>query len=200
MSDYPGLDYSLGRSNYDPETGIHFGVISVNSVNLDLWSEAEADYSPPRCPKCGNEVKASDDPTLFDGIEIDDIVRRGGIQAAPDGTPDWFDHKDHTCVACKACYRSDEVYGDEAIGYSYDRDGYKLTDCLDNDIMVLASPYYTNAQFCSPCFPGAGNLDTPVEDGPKTFCLGHKWFEDDAAPYPVYRVSDNALIAPEVSV
>lgn len=192
MSDYVGLDYSLGRSNFDPETGIHFGVISVNSVDLDLWSEAESIYPDPTCPKCGATVKPSDDELALFPADYDD--EDDPLDA--DGTPQWFDGKDFTCVPCKTCYWSDDVTAEEPIGHSYEDDGYKLTDCLDNDIMVLASPYYTHAQFCSPCVPGAGNLDTPVEDGPKTFALGHDWFEDNAAPYPLYRVSDNARVLP----
>lgn len=199
-TNYPGLDYSLGRSNFDPVTKIHFGVISVNSVDMDMWSDAESVYGDPQCPNCGGKVKSSDDETLFQDMEIDDIVFREGIQAAPDGTPEWFDHKDYTCVPCEKCYWSDSVFGDEPIGYKYERDGYSLTGCLVNDIFVLASPYYTFAQFCSPCVPGAGNLDNPCESGPKTYALGHDWFEDNTAPYPLYRVSDNALIAPPMEV
>ena len=60
--------------------------------------------------------------------------------------------------------------------------------------MILKSDYYTHAQFCSPCVPGAGNLDSPCDSGEKAYCLGHDWFEDGIAPYPVYRVSDNARI------
>src|SRR5690606_21275898 len=42
----------------------------------------------------------------------------------------------------------------------YEKDGYKITGCLDFDLFVLNSPYFTFAQFCSPCVPGAGNLDS----------------------------------------
>lgn len=78
----------------------------------------------------------------------------------------------------------------EPTGYAYSGDGYELVDCLDSDIMVLASPFYTFARFCSPCVPGAGNLnDAGDEDhGVMTYCLGHDWFEDGKAPYPVYSV------------
>ncbi len=197
---YAGLDYSLGRSNYNPETGIHFGVISSHSIDYESpWNDADADYGDPTCPKCGNKVKASDDDTLFEDMEIDDIVFREGIQASPDGTPDWFTGKDFCCVPCQACYWSDSVYSDEPIGYSYEADGYTLTDCLQTDIMVLSSPYYTFAQYCSPCVPGAGNLDTPCDDGPKTYALGHEWFEGDKAPYRVYSVATGLEVLPEGS-
>jgi hypothetical protein len=85
----------------------------------------------------------------------------------------------------------------DPVGWSYEGEGYKLIDCLDTDIMVLESPFYTFAQFCSPCVPGAGNLDHAMPDGVKCYCLGHDWFEDGKAPYPVYRVSDNYIVNPE---
>lgn len=193
-TNYGGIDYSLGRSNVNTETGIHYGVIAANSVDMDMLSEAQAagaDYGKPTCPKCGCEVKRSDDDTLLADVEMDDIVFREGIQAAPDGTPDWFDHKDFTCVACEACYWSDEVYGEEVSDWSHEANGYQLTGCLDNDVFVLASPYYTFAQYCSPCVPGAGNLDSPCADGAKTYCLGPEWFNTkNPMPYSCYRVAD----------
>lgn len=73
----------------------------------------------------------------------------------------------------------------EAIGFEYNRDGYKIIDCLDTDMMILESPYYTYCQFCSPCVPGAGNLETPVTNGVKTYCLGLDWYDEySPCPYP----------------
>jgi hypothetical protein len=60
--------------------------------------------------------------------------------------------------------------------------------------MVLKSPYYTYANYCSPCVPGAGNLDDIVEGEVKTYCFGHDWFEEEKAPYPVYSVATGELI------
>ena len=94
-------------------------------------------------------------------------------------------------VACESCHiliDSQDCFGDEPQGWSFEGDGYKLTDCLDSDVFVLESPFYTFAQFCSPCVPGAGNLDNAMLGGVKTFCLGHDWFEEGVAPYPVYSV------------
>ena len=39
MSDYIGIDYSLGKANFDKDTGIHFGVISCNSVHPDVFAD-----------------------------------------------------------------------------------------------------------------------------------------------------------------
>ena len=177
---YAGIDYSLGQSNRDPKTGIHYGVISQHSVNYDCLDGVDYDYGEPHCPECGGDVVPSDDDSLPEDAE-------------------WNDGKDFACAECESCYWSDSVYPDEALGWSLDDGEYKLTDCLDSDIFVLASPYYTFAQYCSPCVPGAGNLDTPCEDGPKTFALGHDWFEGGKAPYILYRVSDDSEVLPEES-
>ena len=82
----------------------------------------------------------------------------------------------------------------DPIAYVYNGDGYVMETCLDSDVMVLKSDYYTFASFCSPCLPGAGNLDCPYLDGVKTFCLDGSWFEDEKAPYPVYKVSDGTEV------
>ena len=62
------------------------------------------------------------------------------------------------------------------------------------DIFITKSPYYTKAQFCSPCAPGACYLMNPCEGGEKAYCFGHDWFEDGKAPYPVYLVKDDSLV------
>jgi hypothetical protein len=79
--------------------------------------------------------------------------------------------------------------------FEYTSEGYQLRQgAEDGDIFVIESPYYTTACFCSPCAPGACHLMNYHPEGPKTYCLGHDFFEGDKAPYPVYRVSDNSLI------
>jgi hypothetical protein len=173
---YLGLDYGLGRTNIDVKTGIRYGVISEHSVGQAWYDSAEPDYGEPTCGKCGNAACASD--------------------AAPDdiSESDWFEGKDYYCEHCRRTFWSDDAFGDEPNGFSYDADGYRLTTCLNSDIMILESPYYTFAQFCSPCVPGAGNIDSPMPDGVKTYCLGHDWFESGKAPYPVYSVKTGEMV------
>lgn len=171
-----GIDYGMGRTNINVETGIRFGVISQHTV-LQAWCDsAVADYGEATCGKCGNAAIES--------------------SAAPDDidSAEWFSGKDYYCAHCEWCFWSDEAFGEEPIGFSFEEDGYKLTNCLDSDIMILESPFFTHARFCSPCVPGAGNLDCADENGVKTYCLGHDWFEDGKAPYPVYSVETGELV------
>ncbi|MCK5342880.1 MAG: hypothetical protein KAR20_05725, partial [Candidatus Heimdallarchaeota archaeon] len=93
-----------------------------------------------------------------------------------------------------------DIYPENPISFSYDSEGYKMEQSQnDTDIFVLESKYYTYAQFCSPCAPGAGYLMTPLKDkieANKTYCLGHEWFEGKA-PYKVYSVETGRRIFPE---
>lgn len=181
-SNYIGIDYGLGQSNIDHETGIRYGVISQNEV-LQAWAdESEADYGKPSCPKCGNEACAIDDDRVPDFEDADD-------------SEGWnLEGNDHACPRCKYVFDSDEAYGDEPNGFTFDGDGIVAQSGSDGDIFILKSPFYTRAQFCSPCAPGAVYLTNPVADGPRAYCFDHSWFDDGKAPYPVFRVSDDSEV------
>lgn len=179
---YAGIDdYGMGRTNVDHEAGTHFGVISQRAI-AQAWSDsAEPDYGKPACPKCGSEV-FGDGPS--EGFE----------QYEDSGCAEFI------CADCEITIDGSDCYGDETIGWNYDGDGYQMTDCLDSDVMILASPYFTFAPYCSPCVPGAGDLDSASEgefdesNGVKTYCVGHDWFPDGFAPYDVYSVQSGAIV------
>lgn len=169
-TDYAGIDYSGdGTTNRDPETGISYGMISQNSLSGDALSDI---YS------CGDDIgfenmrkQAQDE--LAAAIEA--AVENYGKLDAQEAADDLLDNIEwHEC--------------DESGPYRYECDGYVLQTTDDNELWVFKSPFYTHAQFCSPCVPGAGNLDTYCPNGPKTYCLGPDWFEDGKAPYPMYPV------------
>ena len=167
-TNYPGIDYSLGRgANQDPATGIRYGVISQHSI--PYWYEAsEAHYPGPFCPHCGEDLETDDPESL------------------------------ESCPHCKEEFEGvEEFYAEEASSFTYEGEGLAMESAFDNtEVFVLKSPYFTYAQYCSPCAPGAGNLNSPCPDGPKTFCPGHDWFEDEKAPYPVYSVETGKEVFP----
>ncbi|MFA5186682.1 MAG: hypothetical protein WC551_09420 [Patescibacteria group bacterium] len=191
-----GIDYSNGRNNVDHKTGIHYGVIPQNDV-LQAWADSsEADYGEPTCPKCGDIATPADHDTVPDLDEV----------------KDWEDNgRDYVCLECRYSFRSDEAYGDEPNGFIFKDKEYNAFCDSEGDIFILKSPYYTHAQFCSPCAPGACHLGNPVdENGPKAYCFSPDWFdywekedgepageycgEKTACPYSVYRVSDGACV------
>lgn len=178
MSDYIGIDYSMGQSNFDPENGIHFGVISMNSLCEFAWEDFEADYGPATCGHCGNEA------VDFDREKHGDWQNKRGCA-------------DYACEHYERVFDSQDAFGDDPCGHTLDDGEYQAFIDEYNDVMIIKSPYYTHAQFCSPCAPGAGHLAHPVEGGPKTYCFGHDWFDAKQAPYPVYNVSDGTLVKPD---
>jgi hypothetical protein len=94
----------------------------------------------------------------------------------------------------------------EPIGFRYSADGYEATQSADDsDIFILKSPFFTVAQFCSPCAPGACHLRNPIEvtddaapaDPNRCYCFGHDWFDEEEAPYPVYEVATGKRVYPD---
>lgn len=160
-----GIDCGGGQTNIDHATGIRFGVIPHHDV-LQAWADsAEGYYGEAQCPDCEGPVEDS------------------------------ADDKDYRCESCDKTFWGEEVYSEEALSWDLDNGEYKATQSGDDcDVFILRSPYYTRAQFCSPCAPGACYLLNPEEDGAKAYCFGHDWFETGKAPYPVYRVSDDTLV------
>jgi hypothetical protein len=169
-----GIDYGLGRTNIDTETGIRFGVIPQNAVGSAWFDSSEPDYGDPTCPKCGHEAKkAKGEYARYEHArhECDDYV----------------------CHRCKYVFGSESAYG-ECQGCVIDDGEYKARSDDRGDIWVFASPYYTRAQFCSPCAPGACYLTSECETGAKAYCLGHDWFDGGKAPYTVYSVETGEVV------
>lgn len=162
-----GIDYGLGRTNVDTDTGIRFGVINLNHV-VKAWADtAEPNYGDPVCPECGGEELTEEDDgwrcqTCSTVVDSD--------YAYPESPLSWV--------------LDDEEYRAEQSGDN-------------NDIFITKSPYYTRAAYCSPCAPGACYLTSPCEDGDRAYCFGPDWFDTDDGPlpHPIYRVSDDVRIA-----
>jgi hypothetical protein len=170
-TDYPGIDYGLGNSNINPKTGIRYGVISQNSLDPEvLWDAVDEKYVP-RCPACGEEM--GEDPNW--------------VQLS--------DGEGEQCPGCGELVRDGDQWGDEPDERVIDGE-YKGFVSQGGDVWLIESPYYTNAQFCSPCAPGAGHLDNPCDDGPRTYCWGHEWFET-RAPYVVRKVDGGDVVLPD---
>lgn len=171
---YRGINYA-GQTgvNQNSKTGIRYGVISQNEV-LQAWADSsEPDYGKPceslECPECGKSVEC------------------------PEA---WGDTVECECGHAFECELPDMA---EPLGFTLDDGDYKATAGECGDIFVIESPYFTYAQFCSPCAPGAcylmNTLDQPCEDN-RAYCFGHDWFDDDKAPYPVYSVATGELVNP----
>lgn len=180
------IDYGGGLVNIDHATGIRYGVISQHSLGSGFFDNFEPDYGSPQCPRCGHEA---DTPDTFGESFVD---------GRPDDyTNERFESDEFVCVGCKHFFGSESAFGDDPVAHYLDVDGIHAESCLDSDVMVTKSPYYTLAPFCSPCVPGAGNLDDAKDGrGVKTYCFDHSWFEDGKAPYRVFRVEGDEEVLP----
>ena len=104
-----------------------------------------------------------------------------------------------TCPSCERELKDGDFDCQESMGCEYNDEGYVARQGGDSpDIFITKSPYYTRAAFCSPCAPGAGDLSHPCDDGAKSYCFGHDWFEGGKAPYPVFSVETNEEVKPNV--
>jgi hypothetical protein len=182
---YAGIDYGLRNTNRDLETGIRFGVIPSGAV--PFWYEySEPDYDPPACPECGGPVVEYDEELHGD----DDF----------DASHGWRKSRcwDYVCESCEMVFECDEVCSEEPLSFDCTDPDYVAHQSGDDcDIFITKSPYFTYAQFCSPCAPGACYLLSPLfepTEGNKCYCFGRDWFEDDAAPYPIWEVATGELI------
>jgi hypothetical protein len=117
----------------------------------------------------------------------------------------WYESSEayYPCKDCENHAGEDEDYNShcdfcEPTSHYIDDKEYQAEADSYGDIFIMKSPYYTKCQLCSPCAPGAGYIMNSCDEGYMAYCFGHDWFwdtETTKAPYPVYRVSDNTLVA-----
>jgi len=169
MNKYQGIDYGSGLSNIDNLTGIRYGAIHANSL-AECGNDiwVEGAVYLPFCPKCGFELEANEVPDL--------------------------------CPYCQYEIEDEsECYGEEPsyIDYMDAGNGIRVEGGLDGDYIVVKSNYYTFAPYCSPCVPGAGDLDSADGTfGIKCYCLPGDYFDSyDPCPYPVWEVLTDKLVS-----
>lgn len=164
-TNYPGIDYSLGKANYDIDTGISYGLIDSRNLADFAMEEFQPIYHP-YCPHCYSQLP--EDFTEGNCKDCEEHIEDG---------EQWPEHA-------------------EAEYWEYKDNDYTLhMSCDSSEVWIFKSPYFTYAQYCSPCMPGAGNLDVPMDErgqleqlGAKTYCLDKTWFNDEILPYPIYEV------------
>ena len=175
---HQGIDYGRGLTNINSATGIRYGVIPENYLG-DWYEDSEPDYGSPTCPECANYL--IDTPANLGEYEFIDTLR------------DFF------CSHCNRTWYSEDSYPDEPLGYTYVGEGIIAHSDSSGEVWITESPFFTYAQFCSPCAPGAcyllSPLDQPREDN-RAYCFPSSWFDGEVAPYPVYSVKTGELLPP----
>ncbi len=195
-----GIDYGSGLTNINHATGIRFGVISPHSVAPDSLQDV---YDRGENQSYAASVKEAKDRITFVLREVFD-----GLGVLP------YDYRNGTNTPKADAYLApivesvwDDIEQDWNGNYEGDNDQYRfesdgyVIETSSLGLYVIQSPFYTYAAFCSPCCPGAGDLDSPrltAESGVKTYCLGPDWFdnEDCTMPYTAFNVSDDSEVVP----
>lgn len=193
-----GIDYGMGQANIDTATGIRYGVISPHSVNGDALEDIYTNGD--NLSHAGAIAEAKERITfalrsVLDGLGLLPYDYRNG-----DKTPKADAYLEPIVDGVWESIEQDfnDRYEEDNDTYRYEQDGYVL-ETSSLGIYVVKSPFYTYAAFCSPCCPGAGNLDSPrltPEAGVKTYCLGLDWFDKDqcTCPYSVFKVEDDTEV------
>lgn len=188
-------DLLVTMANYDEKTGIHYGVISPNSISQETLSEL--------CDKSTDTIYEESKKEIV--AQINSLFESLGIRD---------DDKDYETIREMMITTFNEGYENDYHGYEYEDKDYILHISDDSfGIFVIKSPYYTYTRLCSPCAPGAGDLNAPLKadhrckditnTGAKTYCLPSEFFDDEYAkiPYRYYRVdNDQEEIAPVIEV
>mgnify|MGYP007063752762 CR=1 FL=1 len=138
--------------NYSEKTGIPFGIMQGNNAP-ELLDEIMMNGKNLTFEYCLENLKSqnSDAPVEYQANAIH--------------------------VFCED-YESDE---DE---YEHEVDGMKLgASCLGGAylIWVYESPHTARVRECSPCIPGAGDLDSPdIDHGMECYSVSQDWLEDNS--------------------
>ncbi len=165
-TDYAGTDYGLGKSNINSKTGIRYGVISAHSVSSEALDDIFSQGRNLSHESAVEERKKEIEQAITNYVSDDRLKER--VDEMWQIVEEEFS----------------KGYTEDEDCYLYEKDGYKIQTMSNGNIMVLESPFVANCQFCSPCIPGAGNLDKPCDTGPNTYALGPEWFDEEFAPMP----------------
>jgi len=166
----------MSITNIDPETGIHYGVISQSSIDpeaLDEMFDDSRDLAYEQAvEQMKDELAAASKDQYIPRVSLtgrrrafEDIVEEIGIRQP------WREQMVQELLDCEPGDRDalfdivDQEFCDNFLheiceSFLYEQKGYKLTHCLHFDIFILQSPYYTYAPSCSPCVPNVGNLNS----------------------------------------
>jgi hypothetical protein len=186
------IDYGNGLTNIDHESGIRYGVIHTHSVGSDALRDVY-DHGDNLTYKAAVDDARAQITHALTGV-LDNLGVLPYVSRYAPTSADKQRQQSAVDAVVDSVWEAieqdwNDQYEENEDTYRYEQDGYVI-ETSSLGVFVLKSPFYTFAAFCSPCAPGAGNLDSTAGDGAKTYCLGRDWF-DEYAPCPyqkIYRV------------
>jgi hypothetical protein len=192
-------------SNVNPETGIRYGVISAHSVPWlqdEIITHGESITYRNYVSELQDRIRyapTQEDGNLSDVLEdyyLGDRAKDDILESAQEHEGAWteedIEELTQSVLDAISCLEFDEEE------YEYeDEESRFLLGFLGGGpmIWVLKSPVITNVRLCSPCAPGAGDLDSPDDDGYACYAVSEEWFdEDNPCPYPTWAAIEAEVI------
>ncbi len=186
--------------NFNPETGIAYGVIAANNLDPDLlqslWYDCGVDLTYQDARKemdreLRNEWERWTEQAQIAADEVDanmpEVDRESFIENWLEERTEWCDEEsyvEHKLEKWNDCYECDEP----VVAGSHDGVKYQLTWLGGAPILwVFEGPVGYCRSACSPCVPHAGDLDsgfTTEADGIHTYqcyVVPQDWLAKDVA-------------------
>lgn len=164
--------------NVNVETGVAFGYVSASSLHPDLVNDLQMDGEEVYYAEAVKEAQKEATQEWFNKIEASGVLELDLV-----GGPDdlWNAVGKHVEANWSGSYWerrfNDNYQPDEPIHEGV-KDGVKYrTSWLGGalNVWVFESPHIGRYQQCSPCVPGAGNLDNPDADGILAYDVPADW-------------------------
>lgn len=142
-------------TNTNLETGIPFGIIAAKNLDPDLFDKlqqfgTDVHFEAWKADLCADLRRVAQDH--MSNANINELIN----------------------YAMELC---DDFYDDEPV-HEGEHDGVKYrTTWLGGAplVWIFESPVVGRYAPCSPCVPGAGDLDTPREDGIECYDVPAEW-------------------------
>lgn len=140
--------------NANPTTGVRYGYICANSLHPDVVDELQQRGVDICYQEACEELEAAI------CIAVGDFLSRRQAQKLVDYALEMFEHE------CDEPIHEGEY---EGVRYRTSWLGGAL------NVWIFESPVVGNYAECSPCVPGAGNLDCPDLDGVICYDVPKEW-------------------------
>jgi hypothetical protein len=192
--------FNLIVTNCHPETGIPFGVISAQNVHWlheEIIQNGESvdwrEFLDETDRLIGTFLANADESAkdFFDDCIYDETAI-ANFQSEVDEIEDWDFLEDNILEELRDTLIEDACLEFQEEEYEYAKDGehYSLSFLGGAPLIwVHQSPVLVPARQCSPCCPGAVDLNNPDEDGFLAYAPPAHWFDDGECPYTDLIVS-----------
>lgn len=179
-------------TNINPETGIRYGCIYLNSLDPyvaeELWTRGTNLSEKEAYIELGNEIER-------DADNIEEEVRVAIAECDPSlvGDEDWFERRCEDAwnaagydsredyIDCRLERESEHIQIEEpTIEGEYEGVTYEISHLGGAALLFCIRSCFTiTANLCSPCVPGAVSIDSPSANGYEGYTVPPEWMLDE---------------------